>query len=136
MNSTTSSTDPRDSLRQLLDADDALDTLTDDELKAIYVRFRLARTAMGKFEHAEIVDWLADPCDDYLGQFAQKFGLDVSPWTDDVVAELWQECIIDDVADEPALATVRESLKDAARETVGTPDAVVLRELLQHYTNA
>ncbi len=126
----TTATQNEDTLEQILNADDPLDQLGDDELKAVYVRVRLARTAIGEFSRAEIVDWLADPHDDYLGQFAQKLGLDVNPWTDDVVATLWDECLTDDVADEDALATVRESLKNDARECVGTADAEVLRELL------
>lgn len=127
--------DPRASLHRVRDADAAIDALTDGEVKAVYVRVRLARTAMGERPPAEIVDWLADPCDDYLGQYATKLGLDVCPWTDDVVAALWDACITDDVPDAAALDAVRESLKDDARECIGTPDATVLTRLLRHYAD-
>lgn len=125
-----------DALDQILDSEARLDALSDDALRATYVRVRLAREAMGEFEHAEIVNWLADPCDDYLGQFARKLGLDVNPWTDDVVATLWDECLTDDVVDEDALDTVRASLERRARECVDTPDAVVLTQMLGHYADA
>ena len=123
-------------LNTLLDADSTLDALSDSELKATYVRVRLASEALGEFGHAEIVDWLADPCDDYLGQFAKKLGLDVSPWSQTLVEDLWTQAIDAETSDDTVLPAVRDSLKSRARECVGTPDAIVLRTMLSHYANA
>jgi hypothetical protein len=127
---------PRDNtLKSLLDANEQVESLSKKDVKATYVRVRLSREAMGEFDHGDIVDWLADPCDDYLGRFAQKLGLDICPWTENVTAELWDRVLNEDVSDEKAVEIIRDSLKDSARESVGTPDAKVLNQMLDHYAD-
>jgi len=126
---------PTDALETFLDASDQIAALSEPELKATYVRVRLAREARGEFDHAEIVEWLADPCDDYLGTFARKLGLDVNPWTGTVVAELWDLLLTDGVSEETAVATVRSALEDWTRESVGGADAKVLNQMLDHYAD-
>jgi len=119
----------------LLDASDRIAALSERELKATFVRVRLAREARDEFDHSEIVEWLADPCDEYLGTFARKLGLDVDPWTENVVAQLWDLLLTDDVAEETAVATVRSALEDWTRESVGGADAKVLNQMLDHYAD-
>ena len=125
--------DQEDQLEQILSKDQAVDQLDTDDLKGTYVRVRVAREAMGEVEQDDIVEWLETSCDDYLGTFAAKLGIDVNPWTDDVVDTLWDLCIADETAEADAHKAARKSLKQTARECVGTADAVVLNRLLSHY---
>jgi hypothetical protein len=116
-------------LSQILSLDAQIDALAADDVKDMYVRVRLAREASGYYTSEELVEWLTDT-EDYLGTFANKFGIDVDTWGGDVVEQLWSEFTTDKHSEETKIEAIRESLKADATGSVGMAYSKVLRALV------